>query len=126
MALYPVGALSSPRNTPQPWGDGILRYRIQRPQSIGFLTFPVDKIFPHILLSPDVSGVKLPEKLQVKLIHTSDIHLGDEIGHPSSDEALKAVIDAENAELAGLSGGPANLEAVTAFRETRPPDFSTL
>ena len=45
---------------------------------------------------------------------------GPEIGR------LKAVIDAENAELAGLSGGPANLEAVTAFREKRPPDFSTL
>ena len=41
-------------------------------------------------------------------------------------ERLKAVIDAENAELAGLSGGPANLEAVTAFREKRPPDFSSL
>jgi enoyl-CoA hydratase/carnithine racemase len=41
-------------------------------------------------------------------------------------ERLKAVIDAENAELAELSGGPANLEAVTAFREKRPPDFSTL
>ena len=45
---------------------------------------------------------------------------GPEIGR------LKAVIDAENAELAELSGGPANLEAVTAFREKRPPDFSTL
>ena len=45
---------------------------------------------------------------------------GPEIGR------LKALIDAENAELAGLSGGPANLEAVTAFREKRPPDFSTL
>ena len=41
-------------------------------------------------------------------------------------ERLKAVIDAENAELAGLRGGPANLEAVTAFREKRPPDFSSL
>ena len=41
-------------------------------------------------------------------------------------ERLKSVIDAENAELAGLSGGPANLEAVTAFREKRSPDFSAL
>ena len=45
------------------------------------------------------------------------------------DEArvgLKAVIAAENAALAGLSGGPANLEAVAAFREKREADFSKL
>lgn len=39
---------------------------------------------------------------------------------------LKAVIAAENAALAGLSGGPANLEAVAAFREKREADFSKL
>ena len=39
---------------------------------------------------------------------------------------LKAVIAAENAALAGLSGGPANLEAVAAFREKREADFSNL
>ena len=41
-------------------------------------------------------------------------------------ERLKGVIDAENAALARLSGGPANREAVAAFREKRRPDFSTL
>ena len=41
-------------------------------------------------------------------------------------ERLKAVVDAENAALARLSGGPANREAVAAFREKRRPDFSTL
>ena len=41
-------------------------------------------------------------------------------------ERLKAVIDAENAALARLSGGPANREAVAAFREKRKPDFSAL
>ena len=39
---------------------------------------------------------------------------------------LKAVIAAENAALAKLSGGPANLEAVAAFREKREADFSKL
>ena len=39
---------------------------------------------------------------------------------------LKAVIAAENAALAKLSGGPANLEAVAAFREKREADFSRL
>ncbi len=39
---------------------------------------------------------------------------------------LKTVIAAENAALAKLSGGPANLEAVAAFREKREADFSNL
>ena len=41
-------------------------------------------------------------------------------------ERLKAVIAAENAALAALSGGPANREAVAAFREKREADFSNL
>ena len=41
-------------------------------------------------------------------------------------ERLKTVIAAENAALARLSGGPANREAVAAFREKRAADFSNL
>lgn len=41
-------------------------------------------------------------------------------------ERLKAVIDAENEALAKLSGGPANREAVAAFREKREPNFANL
>ena len=41
-------------------------------------------------------------------------------------ERLKTVISAENTALAKLSGGPANREAVTAFREKREADFSNL
>ena len=41
-------------------------------------------------------------------------------------ERLKKVIAAENAALAKLSGGPANREAVAAFREKRQADFSNL
>ena len=41
-------------------------------------------------------------------------------------ERLKTVIAAENAALAKLSGGPANREAVAAFREKRQADFSNL
>ncbi|PKB72600.1 MAG: hypothetical protein BZY75_06165 [SAR202 cluster bacterium Io17-Chloro-G7] len=39
-------------------------------------------------------------KQRVKLIHTSDIHLGDENRHPASVEALQALIDA----VPGLGG----------------------
>lgn len=41
-------------------------------------------------------------------------------------EAMHAANTAENEALARLSGGPANLEAVAAFREKREADFSTL
>lgn len=39
---------------------------------------------------------------------------------------MKAAIAAENNGLAELRGSPANLEAVSAFREKRDPDFSGL
>ena len=42
----------------------------------------------------------MPDKQKVKLIHTSDIHLGDELGHPASNEALQALVDA----VPGLGG----------------------
>jgi enoyl-CoA hydratase/carnithine racemase len=41
-------------------------------------------------------------------------------------EAMKAAVIAENEGLAGLTGGPANIEAMTAFMEKREPDFSAL
>lgn len=40
--------------------------------------------------------------------------------------AMHQANKAENEALRRLSGGPANLEAVAAFREKRPADFSTL
>lgn len=39
-------------------------------------------------------------------------------------EAMRVAAKAENEGLANLRGGPANLEAVTAFGEKREPDFS--
>ena len=39
-------------------------------------------------------------------------------------EAMKAANIAENEALLGLRGGPANVEAVSAFREKREPNFS--
>jgi 2-(1,2-epoxy-1,2-dihydrophenyl)acetyl-CoA isomerase len=47
------------------------------------------------------------------------------IARPDRDR-LRAVIAAENAALARLGGGAANREAIAAFREKRPPDFSAL
>jgi enoyl-CoA hydratase/carnithine racemase len=41
-------------------------------------------------------------------------------------EQLLQTIDAENAALAKLVGGPANREALRAFAEKRPADFSSL
>ena len=31
---------------------------------------------------------------RVRLIHTSDVHLGDQMGHPTAEEALRRVVDA--------------------------------
>jgi hypothetical protein len=41
-------------------------------------------------------------------------------------EAMKAAVIAENEGLARLTGGPANIEAMTAFMEKREADFSAL
>ncbi|TWG95161.1 enoyl-CoA hydratase/carnithine racemase [Nocardioides sp. J9] len=41
-------------------------------------------------------------------------------------EAVRAARDRENAAFAELMGGPANLEALTAFAEGREPDFTGL
>lgn len=41
-------------------------------------------------------------------------------------EAIRAARDRENAAFAELMGGPANLEALTAFAEGREPDFTSL
>ena len=35
----------------------------------------------------------LPSRKKVRLIHTSDVHLGDQTGHPTAEEALRAVVD---------------------------------
>lgn len=36
----------------------------------------------------------MPAKNKIRLIHTSDIHLGDEAGHPLAEEAFQAVVEA--------------------------------
>jgi enoyl-CoA hydratase/carnithine racemase len=54
------------------------------------------------------------------LIATKDLIVGPQ------REQLKAAVRAENEALARLVGGPANREAVAAFREKREPDFSDL
>ena len=41
-------------------------------------------------------------------------------------EAIRAARDRENAAFAELMGGPANIEALTAFAEGREPDFTSL
>ena len=36
----------------------------------------------------------MPSRKKVRLIHTSDVHLGDQAGHPTAEEAMRAVVDA--------------------------------
>jgi enoyl-CoA hydratase/carnithine racemase len=44
----------------------------------------------------------------------------------SRADAVERARRTENATLAGLAGNAATIEAITAFREKRPPDFSNL
>ena len=65
-----------------------------------------DVVEPHVSpplvahrLHPFRAGVQtrettLPTKNKVRLIHTSDVHLGDGLGHPQAEVALRAVVDA--------------------------------
>ncbi len=48
----------------------------------------------------DTKEPGLSLKKKIRLIHTSDTHLGDESGHPMAEEALQAVVEA----VAGLGG----------------------
>ena len=41
-------------------------------------------------------------------------------------EKLRETYKRENASLFALMGGPANLEAIAAFKERREPDFSNI
>ena len=41
-------------------------------------------------------------------------------------EILRETYKRENASLFSLMGGPANLEAIAAFKERREPDFSNI
>lgn len=54
---------------------------------------------------------------RLRLIHTSDTHLGDPLGHPRGDEVLPAVVDA-----VGRLGGDALLLAGDVFDNERVPD----
>ncbi len=54
---------------------------------------------------------------KLRLIHTSDTHLGDPAGHPRAEEALASVVDA-----AGRLGGDALLLAGDVFDNERVSD----
>jgi 1,4-dihydroxy-2-naphthoyl-CoA synthase len=41
-------------------------------------------------------------------------------------EALRSAHELEGAAMASLMGGAANQEAIAAFKQKRPPDFSKL
>ena len=41
-------------------------------------------------------------------------------------DAVRAARERENVSFGSLLGGPANREALKAFREKRPPDFTKL
>ena len=58
-----------------------------------------------------------PTRKKVRLIHTSDTHLGDGMGHPRSETALRAVVEA-----VPRLGGDALLLVGDVFDNDRIPD----
>ena len=58
-----------------------------------------------------------PTRKKVRLIHTSDTHLGDGMGHPRSETALRAVVEA-----VPRLGGDALLLVGDVFDNGRIPD----
>lgn len=74
----------------------------------GFLEAAIDKARVLAALPKD------------SLIQTKDLIVGPQ------REAMKAAVRSENAALDRLSGGPANQEAIAAFKEKRTADFSSL
>lgn len=83
-------------------------------QGLALAVLPNDELMPHVL----AEAAQLAQLPLVSLRSTKKL-----IMDPLRDQ-LKASATAENAALAQLRGGPANVEAVTAFKEKREPNFS--
>lgn len=77
---------------------------------------PPDMLVPHVLgKARQLAAMPLASLRKTKQLMTDPVRA-----------QLKAVAREENAGLAALSGGTANLEALAAFREQRAPDFTGL
>ena len=77
---------------------------------------PADELQQHVLNQADkLAALPLASLKRTKTLIIDPIR-----------EQLKETVKAENEALSELRGGPANLEALTAFREKREPNFEGL
>lgn len=77
---------------------------------------PADELQQHVLSQADkLAALPLTSLKRTKTLIIDPIR-----------EQLKETVKAENEALRELRGGPANLEALTAFREKREPNFEGL
>ena len=95
-------------------GAGWLTANECRESGLVLEVFPKEGFLERVLQEAD----KLAKLPTASLLHTKKLMRGPHI------QAMKAANIAENKALGLLRGGPANVEAVTAFREKREPDFS--
>jgi enoyl-CoA hydratase/carnithine racemase len=77
---------------------------------------PDDALMASVMeLAREIAAMPIPS-----LVATKRLLLASRLG------AIRAARERENRAFAALEGGPANLEALAAFREKRAPDFSRI
>ena len=95
-------------------GAGWLSASQCKASGLALEVFPNDGFLDRVMQEAE-NLARLP---LISLLQTKALMMAPHI------EAMKAANIAENEALLGLRGGPANVEAVTAFREKREPNFS--
>ncbi len=95
-------------------GAGWLNASQCKESGLALEVFPNEGFLERVMQEAE----KLANLPLVSLLQTKALMMAPHI------DAMKAANVAENEALSGLRGGPANLEAVTAFREKREPNFS--
>ncbi len=94
-------------------GAGWLSANECKANGLALEVFPNEGFLDRVMQEAEkLANLPLASLLQTKTLMTAP-HI----------EAMKAANIAENEALLGLRGGPANVEAVSAFREKREPNF---
>ena len=95
-------------------------------QALEMLVDRAQKRYAHGSLLSEKQGIQYQQAAKLAALPRESLAEAKRLITGPGREHLKVVIETENATIRRLQGRPANREAVTAFREKRKPDFSTL